>query len=238
MADDGWKDSANAWIASMGETGDFSRAHVLDAPVLQRVARRKIVAALDAGCGEGRFCRLLNARGISAIGIDPTEALIAEARRRDPQGEYRIGRAETLNFPDATFDLVISYLTLIDIPDYRGAISEMARVLKPGGALLIASLASHYTASPDAGWTRDARGEPLFRIDNYLEERAAWVIWDGIRIVNWHRPLKDYMSALLSAGLTLTHFDEPRPTGGDPMKSALYSRVPWFVVMEWEKVSG
>ena len=61
----------------------------------------------------------------------------------------------------------------------------------------------------------------------------------GIRVRNYHRPLRDYMSALLDTGLRLTYFDEPEPTGAAPaVKSAKYRRVPYFLVMEWEKAAG
>jgi SAM-dependent methyltransferase len=178
---------------------------------------------------------MLRARGIRATGIDPTEALLAQARRRDPQGEYRVGRAEALDFPDGSFDLVVSYLTLIDIPDIAAAIAEMARVLRPGGTLLIANLTSFNTASIDCGWHETENGEHAFRIDHYLDARANWVAWDDIRIQNWHRPLSTYMSLLLRAGLILRHFDEPSPRGGHLEREARYRRVPWFLVMEWEK---
>jgi SAM-dependent methyltransferase len=227
---DGWAESAAAWIADQAEGGDLSRRLVLDPTMLERVAAGGFRRALDVGCGEGRFCRLLRARGIEAIGIDPTEALLAEARRRDPAGEYRAGRAESLDFADASFDLVVSYLTLIDIPDLGAAVAEMARVLAPGGALLIANLSSFVTAGPAEGWTGGT-----FPIDHYMEERAAWVEWRGIRVRNWHRPLSMYMSALLGQGLVLRHFEEPLPRGGDPARAALFRRVPWFVVMEWRK---
>ena len=128
---DGWTESAQAWIADMGDTGDFGRACVLDRPMLERVAAGSFTEALDVGCGEGRFCRTLQAAGIRTTGIDPTHALIEQARRRDPNGDYRIGQAETLDFPDQSFDLVVSYLSLIDIPDIARAIAEMARVLRP-----------------------------------------------------------------------------------------------------------
>ena len=69
----GWDDSAEAWIADMGEEGDFSRRHVLDAPMLARIRGRGFRNALDVGCGEGRFCRMLAAEGIAATGIDRTD---------------------------------------------------------------------------------------------------------------------------------------------------------------------
>lgn len=229
---DGWAKSAAAWIASLGERGDFGRAWVLDRPMLARVARGDFATALDVGCGEGRFCRMLAERGIRPTGIDPTEPLLAEARRRDPAGDYRLGRAERLDFADASFDLVVSYLSLIDIPDPAAAIAEMARVLRLGGTLLIANLTSFGTAG---GWSRALFGRARFVLDHYLEERAAWVSWDGIRVRNWHRSLESYLGLLLGAGLELRHFAEPAPYGGDPRRAARYRRAPWFLIMEWQK---
>jgi len=216
----------------MGDTGDFGRASVLDRPMLERVGDGRFATALDVGCGEGRFCRMLTGRGIRAVGIDPTEALIDEARRRDPTGDYRIGRAERLDFPDASFDLVVSYLSLIDIPDLSPAIAEMARVLRPGGSLLIANLTSFNTAAQRSFGARLGL-RPV--VDHYLVERAEWVSWRGIRVQNWHRPLATYMGLLLGAGLELKHFDEPSPHAGDPLRIARYRRAPWFLIMEWRK---
>ncbi len=232
---DGWDESAAAWIAEMGERGDYGREYVLDGPMLERVRAKPFALALDVGCGEGRFCRMLREAGIAAIGIDPTEALLARARLLDPDGDYRVGRAEALAFPDATFDLVVSYLTFIDIADIATAIAEITRVLRPGGVLLIANLTSFTTASVGTGWMDDGRGGRVFAIDHYLTERAQWEQWRGIRICNWHRPLGTYMTLLIGQGLSLRYFNEPEPTGGDPAKRDRYRRVPYFVVMEWEK---
>jgi predicted TPR repeat methyltransferase len=130
---DGWDRSASSWIAALGERGDWGREHVLDPIMLKRASAQRFKRALDVGCGEGRFCRMLRAKGIPVVGIDPTEELLAAARRRDSRGEYQIARAESLPFPDASFDLVVSYLTLIDIADFRTALKEMVRVLVPQG---------------------------------------------------------------------------------------------------------
>jgi len=232
---DGWVESAKAWIADMGDSGDFARACVLDRPMLELIGEGRFATALDVGCGEGRFCRMLAGRGIRTVGIDPTEALIAEARRRDPDGDYRIGRAEQLDFPDASFDLVVSYLTLIDIPDLAAAIAEMARVLRPGGSLLIANLTSFNTAAqPGFGARLGLRPA----VDRYLEEHTDWVSWRGIRVQNWHRPLSTYMTLLLEQGLELRHFAEPSPYAGPPARIARYRRAPWFLIMEWRKPAG
>lgn len=234
--DNGWDRSAAAWIASMGERGDFGRAFVLDAPMLEEALKAAPKTALDVGCGEGRFCRMLREQGIGVTGIDPTTALIEEARTRDPGGDYRMGRAEALDFKDGAFDLVVSYLSLIDIEDAAAAIREMARVLAPGGSVLIAHINGFTTAGEPEGWRRDMLGRARFTFDHYLDIRATEIAWKGIRIVNWHRPLSFYFKACHAAGLTLRHFDEPEPRdGGDAARAARYRRAPHFCIMRWEK---
>lgn len=232
MPENGWEASASAWIADMGEHGDFSRMHVLDAPLLGRVRGRGFRNALDVGCGEGRFCRMLRREGLETTGVEPAKALRAAAQARDPGGRYLDARAEDLPFADESFDLVVSYLTLIDIDGIEDAINEMARVLRPGGSLLIANLNSFNTAGR---WRRHDDGTLHFVLDDYLVERAEWVGWRGISIRNWHRPFSRYMQLLLATGLQLRHFDEPAPTGGDPAKVARFRRTPYFHVMEWRR---
>ena len=232
--DNGWDESAEAWIASLGARGDWGRENVLDPAMLGRVERRQFSKALDVGCGEGRFCRMLNERGISTVGLDASQPLLDAARSFDPCGDYRLAAAEKLPFDDNAFDLVVSYITLCDIADFRAAINEMARVLTPGGTLLIANLTSMSTGNAEGGWVMNESGQLLhWPIDHYLEESSMRSEWSGISIINWHRPLSAYMSALLDAGLRLVFFDEPEPLNGETERQERYRRMPWYLLMEW-----
>jgi SAM-dependent methyltransferase len=232
-----WSISAPAWIETM-RAGEANRVLLLDTPVQRACGDVRGKKVLDVGCGEGRMCRWFAFQGAIPVGLDPTPELLAEARAQHPDGEYVEAGAESMPFPDASFDLVLSYLTLIDIEGYREAIREMARVLRPGGLLVIANLNSFVTTRPRA-WYQNENGEKIHvAVEDYYDERALLLEWGGLSIYNWHRPFESYMSALLGAGLNLLGFEEPRPTldaiAQAPSMLDEY-RVPLFHVMSWRK---
>jgi len=232
-----WDASASAWIASMGEHGDWARRYVIDPALDHHLSNAGFRKALDVGCGEGRLCRKLQQFGTNTVGIDPTAALIEEAKRRDHSGEYHVASAEKLPFNNASFDLVVSCLSLIDIPDIAAAISEMVRVLAPGGTLLIVNLTSFNTAGAEIGWQKNSAGEKQhYPVDQYMTERAFKIMLSSdVSVTNHHRPLSRYMQLLLEQGLILEAFDEPQPIIQDGPRVDGYIRAPWFNLMKWKK---
>jgi 2-polyprenyl-3-methyl-5-hydroxy-6-metoxy-1,4-benzoquinol methylase len=237
LAKEKWVNSADSWIEAV-RNRDRNRTHLLDPVMLDCVGDVNGLKVIDIGCGEGRFCRMLSGLGATVTGVDITQALLAEAVRMDPRGNYIECGAENIPLSDNHFDLAISYVVLVDIPDYAKAIVEMARVLKPGGRLVAANVNSFISTS-ETSWYKDADGRKLhFPVDRYFEERPLHLSWDGISIINWHRPLQSYMSAYLNAGLVLKRFVEPTPT-----KEAVAefpqmhdeTRIALFNIMVWEK---
>jgi ubiquinone/menaquinone biosynthesis C-methylase UbiE len=102
---------------------------------------------LDLGCGEGRHViSVYHAQQVDAVGVDLSLTDLRTASQRFNEfheGEHGAGRSFTLAsadalqlpFADASFDKVICSEVLEHIPDYRGALAEIRRVLKPGGLL-------------------------------------------------------------------------------------------------------
>lgn len=104
---------------------------------------------LDVGCGPGYFARML-ARAVgpegSVAGIDAAPEMIDYASRkahRLPNCRFQPGTAESLPFPDAAFDVVVSSLAMHHLPEEGRlqAVRDMQRVLRPGGTLLLADFA-------------------------------------------------------------------------------------------------
>ena len=102
---------------------------------------------LDVGCGTGTLALEVARRAGRAgrlVGVDPSTQQIARARRsaarRNVPIDFQIGVIEHLPFLDQTFDVVLSTLMMHHVPDSlkRQGLAEIARVLKPGGRLVIA----------------------------------------------------------------------------------------------------
>jgi SAM-dependent methyltransferase len=97
-------------------------------------------SVLDVACGTGvlaREARLRSAPTGYVAGLDPSPGMLAVAKELTPSVDWRQGTAESIPFPDASFDAVISQFGLMFMDPDR-AVREMLRVLKPGGRLVAA----------------------------------------------------------------------------------------------------
>ena len=92
---------------------------------------------LDIGCGTGVFTEQIARHGSPAavVGIDPSreQVAFAETRAGLEAAEFRVGDGQDLPFPDESFDVAVMALVIHFVPDPARAVTEMARVLRPGG---------------------------------------------------------------------------------------------------------
>jgi SAM-dependent methyltransferase len=111
------------------------------APTYSDAIRRLGVAqgdrVLDIGCGSGVFLALAAARGADTTGIDASPELVALARDRVPTAQVDVGDMQELHYDDASFDLVTGFNSFFFATDMVAALSEAARVTKPGGSVVI-----------------------------------------------------------------------------------------------------
>lgn len=110
---------------------------------------------LDVGCGDGVYAIEAARRGAVVTGVDTSEAMILAAGRRAAHHgvnvELQLGDARALPFEDETFDVVVAVTVLCFVPHPVDAVREMARVLTPGGRLVIGELGRWSTW---AAWRR------------------------------------------------------------------------------------
>ena len=233
-----WTEAARAWI----EADQSVRSGMLDDWVLDALGDVTGKSVIDIGCGEGRFCRLLSERGATVTGVDLTELLIARARALGQAEEtYVVGDAVDLaGVEDASFDLAISYIVLVDLLDCRRAIEAAYRVLSPGGRFVVCNI--HPMRSADSGgWIRQDEKKLFYPLDRYWEEGARELEWLGTSIVNMHRTLSSYVSAFLEAGFMLEGICEPTPSKAQLIEHPEFEdefRAPNFIVYKLKKPHG
>ena len=99
---------------------------------------------VDVGCGPGTAARVAARRGSRVTGVDPSETMLQVARavtRRRTAVTWMRGGAEALPLPDASATVVWALATVHHWPDVGAALTEIHRVLSPGGQLLVVELA-------------------------------------------------------------------------------------------------
>jgi 2-polyprenyl-3-methyl-5-hydroxy-6-metoxy-1,4-benzoquinol methylase len=231
-----WTAFAQNWIARVrSPAGDPSRNGVLDDWMIEAVGDVEGVDVIDLGCGEGRFSRMLASRGARVTGIDLCEPMIAaaSAARTSPRETYALGDMENLReVASDSFDLAVSYITLVDVHDMTAALREAFRILHPGGRFVVCNLAPMVTAGNM--WIRDGVGTKLhFRLDNYLDESEREMPMCGGKFHNLHRTLSTYINGFLSAGFVLEGTREPFPNreqlAREPSNDDML-RVPLFII--------
>jgi SAM-dependent methyltransferase len=116
--------------------------------------------AVDAACGTGRFSALLAARGHRVIGVDSSPDMLARAHGNVPDGDFRPGDLTRLPVADSSADLVTCGLALAHVADLRPVFAEFARVLRPGGHLVISDMHPERIQRGIIPTVRDADGRP------------------------------------------------------------------------------
>jgi len=109
--------------------------------IVEEAGTRRGERVLDVACGTGVLaCAAVERVGSAGtvVGLDANPEMLAVARGKSAQVEWKNARAESLPFPDASFDRVVSQFGLMFFEDRPAALREMMRVLRPGGRLAIA----------------------------------------------------------------------------------------------------
>ena len=95
---------------------------------------------LDAACGTGRYAAILADRGHEVIGVDQSDAMLDMARKKLPSPCFHKGDLTALPLSAGSVDAVVCGLALVHIPEVASALREFARVLRPGGRLVISDV--------------------------------------------------------------------------------------------------
>ncbi len=178
-----------AWAASYDEP-DNPIVELEQPVVWELIGRASVGRALDAACGTGRHAERLLELGHTVDGFDLTPEMLALAAVNAPGVRLRSGELSAIPFAADAYDLVVCALALAHVEQLSGAVAELARVLAPGGRLIVSVLHPMLVA---LGWYASFTGADGRR--GFIREHP-------------HRHA-DYLSALEAAGLRLVQMREP-----------------------------
>jgi SAM-dependent methyltransferase len=224
-----WEDHAEEWIA----WARFSRYDGFwegTWPALRELLPEPGPGpVIDVGCGEGRAGRELVKLGYRVVGLDRSPTLAAAAASvasADLAMPVLLADAAAMPFADQSADLVVACMSLLDVDDFDGAVSEIGRVLRAGGRLCLA-VVHPFVSARDEDTIRTAS----FRFSRpYLEPRrwADHVERDGLTMTftSMHRPLSAYVSALAANGMMISALVE----SGD-------GAIPWLLAARADKIA-
>ncbi|WP_083396507.1 class I SAM-dependent methyltransferase [Frigoribacterium sp. MCBA15_019] len=119
--------------------GSMSSVHPADEHLVTSWAVAVAGPVLDAGCGPGHWSGHLAARGVDVRGLDQVPAFVEHARRAQPGVSFDLGGVDALPYEPDAFSGVLAWYSLIhhDPSSIRRPLREFARVLRPGGGLLV-----------------------------------------------------------------------------------------------------
>jgi ubiquinone/menaquinone biosynthesis C-methylase UbiE len=253
MANDAaaWKQMAEWYDAKIGDSGDLWHRALIDPTLLRVLGPVAGQDVLDLACGNGYLSRRFAREGGHVTGVDASAPIIALAQGREdaaPLGiTYYVADATRLHMlADATFDIVISNMAIMDIADAEGVFGEAARVLRPGGRLVFSMTHPCFEVVGYSGWQVEKVGpnRTVWRkIRRYREPFEHTFYWrldpdhpdDLTYTPAYHRPLSWYVRALRAAGFVITALEEPEPTAeflAHDDEGALIAEIPLHCVIE------
>lgn len=146
MHEDALREEFTFQAASFGRSPAMTSAQTLDA-LVKLVPEDSHARWIDVACGPGVISRAIAGKVGSVSGVDLTPAMINEAEKRAREEgvgnvSFSVGDAASLDLADATFEGAITRLSLHHIPAPGRIVAEMARVVRPGGAVVVSDLAA------------------------------------------------------------------------------------------------
>jgi SAM-dependent methyltransferase len=185
---------------------------------------------LDAGAAAGEHSAWLVAHGARVTALDSSEAMVQLARERlgEAATVLHADLAQSLPLADASFDLVLSSLTLHYLEDWLPALRQLARVLRPRGRLVLSTHHPALTDDPNAD----------YHAVRLVEEGWSGFAEGAVPMRFYHRPLERIVGDVLAAGFALRALREPRPSAEadarDPAVAAKLRTRPWFLILDAE----
>jgi ubiquinone/menaquinone biosynthesis C-methylase UbiE len=210
-------DQASRWYDSLvGMSGSDYHQTIVMPGVFKMLDLKSGRRVLDLACGQGVFSRYLLEKRIKPEGLDSSEELLRMARSRSIKTiPYHLGDASDATLlKDQEFDGIACLLAVQNMENIEPVFKNIARWLKPKGkfVMVLTHPCFRIPRQTHWGWDDDKKME-YRRIDRYANEMKIPILTppfiDKVNFtMTYHRPLQNYFSALLKAGLCVDSLEE------------------------------
>ncbi len=195
----------------------------VETAMLEALGDRRFGRVLDLGTGTGRILELLAHRIDRGLGVDGSQEMLALARTRFEKAELhhcqaRFGDLYDLNFDAGDFDAVIIHQVLHYLDDPAGAIAVAARMLAPGGQLLIVDFAPH-----EHEFLRDEHTHQ--RLGFATSEVSGWIAGTGLKLLKARNLAPPRIAGKTAITVTLWHAERPAVATINPALPATEPRI-------------
>lgn len=248
-----WEKDSGIWIdlyqqQTDADEGDLNRQLVIDPALWKLFGDVRKLKVLDAGCGNGYLTRELARRGAAVVGVDFSKTFIKHCLKMEENEKLgckfiHASLLELKEIKSNKFDLVVSNVVMVDVPNYRQAFKEISRVLKPGGRFIWSNLHPVFgrLCSVDLKLPIDSprNEENVYKItDRYFKSGAILISWRNLEpLWSFERTLSEYSRALKDAGFVIQEIVEPKPTIEDIQQNPRFlafdaDRFPLFIIYD------
>jgi len=225
-----WNENADVWTRLSRAGWDVYRDHLNTPAFFEMLPGVEGLSGLDVGCGEGHNTRLLAQQGAQVTAIDLSDVFLGHAQRSEDQAplgiRYLLANVVELPFAEASFDFATGIMSFMDIAEMRCALTEVYRVLRPGGFLQF-SITHPCFETPHRRMLRDEKGRAYAKeVGDYFRNMDGEVIellvgavppeirghLSKFRVPRFNRTIGQWLNLVMEKGFRLERIEEPRPS--------------------------
>lgn len=239
-----WDSLATYWDEQMEAGRTWQR--VLIAPSVERLLGPiEGERVLELACGNGEFARRMTQLGADVLATDFSEGMLARARSRGDEVEYRLLDATDLDAmlalgPPASFSAAVSNMAIMDMIDLVPMATAVYTLVAPGGRFVVSTLHPAFNSGPIVRVMEESDDDRGI-IPSHGIKRTSYIRpWTGrgvalrdqpVRQWYFHRALQDVLAPFFEAGWVVDGLAEPVLEGGDPP----WDEIPGVMVVRFTK---